>query len=140
MLLGAAIVFGEQALTRFGMWAAMRADSGTPCGQVMCACPSTQLARIVADTPCGGTQLHGECCLLCGRDTVPQAPTRPTRSIDSDQPGLLMMAAVTPLVLVIRRPKTQATPPMLAGSASPSRLSAPRSRSLGVDPQPPKHA
>ncbi|NRA58632.1 MAG: hypothetical protein HRU13_11025 [Phycisphaerales bacterium] len=140
VLLGAAIVFGEQALTRFGIWAAMKADLGTPCGQVMCSCPSTQLARAVAVTPCGGTDVQGSVCIACGRDTEPRQPMRPAPSMDSDHPGLLMMAAVSPLVLVIRRPKTRATPPMLAGRTDADRRSSIRSRSLGVDPQPPNQA
>lgn len=144
VLIGLTVMLGEQALARFGLWVAVNADSGTPCGQVMCSCPSTQLARIVAETSCGGNQPIGHACVLCGRGTAPDPGPVPqpelARSIDSDQPGLMLMAAFAPLVLVANQKKHTVGTPDRGERTMPTPAAHPRSRSLGVDPQPPRHA
>ena len=140
VLIGLTVMLGEQGLARFGLWVAVRTDSGTPCGQVMCSCPSTQLARILVETPCGSPQPSGHVCIDCGRDTVPDDRPQLARSIKSDQPGLLLMAAFAPLVLVINQKKPAPPAPDRGEGATPTSTARPRSRSLGVDPQPPRHA
>lgn len=143
VLIGLTIMLGEHALARLGLWAAMQADTGTPCGQVLCSCPSTRLARLAATMPCGGTQGGGYACVRCGHDTVARVvKDQPmlVRSIDSDQPGLLLMASVAPLVLVVGRPKATAPPADRGVREKPASHALPRSRTLGVEPQPPRHA
>jgi hypothetical protein len=140
VLIGLTVMLGEHALSRFGLWVAVRADSGTPCGQVMCACPSTQLARIVAQTPCGSPQPSGHVCIDCGRDTAPDDRPQLARSIKGERPGLLLMAAFAPLVLVVNQKKPAPPAPDRGERTMPTPHARPRTRSLGVDPQPPRHA
>ncbi|MFI4881200.1 MAG: hypothetical protein ACIAQU_01295 [Phycisphaerales bacterium JB064] len=143
VLVGLAAMLGEQALARFGQWVAVNTDSGTPCGQVMCSCPTTRLARIVADTPCGGSQpvqALGHACVLCGRDVQPDPKPTLARVTGGERPGLMLMAAFAPLVLVVNQKKHTVRTPDRGERTMPTPAARPRSRALGVDPQPPRHA
>lgn len=142
--LGALLVFGEIGLARFGEWVSMRSDSGTPCGLMLCSCPTTALSRTLSMTPCGRGLLAadwpGHVCPLCGQDTAPAARPAFARVSGGHHPGLLLMVCACPFGLVLGRVRVPLSRPVRGRRFVRPSASRVDSRTLGVDPHPPKRA
>jgi len=161
-----ALVLGEASLARFESWAASAARSGTPCGQMLCSCPSTRITRMLTVTPCAtrgdGADLgHVGRCADCGRPVA--FASEPGAAPAGDAPrgtaedgtgapcgtlaplrggtpprGLLALLVVAPLGLTLTPVAPRAPGAAGVWRPRPRRRVAPLGRWLGVEPPPPR--